>query len=134
MVLINNSRGFRSHLIIDCKGIIKLKLKILFMYMLNSYCNLWKVLWTCVTSFIDCLNPVYNNSYCWIFTQTEFQQQINNSFLQIHKLCSTFLAVSVYANHFLLWVQICDATRCFVNALPMGQIILLDKTYTKQLG
>ena len=34
----------------------------------------------------------------------------------------------------LLWVQICDATGCFVKALPMGQNIVLDKSYQKQLG
>ena len=34
----------------------------------------------------------------------------------------------------LLWARICDATGCFVKALPMGQNILLDKSYTKQLG
>ena len=27
-----------------------------------------------------------------------------------------------------------DATGCFVKALPMGQNIVLDKSYTKQLG
>ena len=37
-------------------------------------------------------------------------------------------AVSVYANLLLLRVQICDATGCFVKALPMGQI--LHKTTT----
>ena len=47
---------------------------------------------------------------------------------------SNFQAVSVYANRLLLWVQICDATGCFVKALPMGQNIVLDKSYTKQLG
>ena len=30
--------------------------------------------------------------------------------------------------------QICDATGYFVKALPMGQNIVLDKPYTKQLG
>ena len=29
---------------------------------------------------------------------------------------------------------ICDATGCFVKAQPLGQIIVLDKSYTKQLG
>ena len=42
--------------------------------------------------------------------------------------------VSVYANRLLLWVQICDATECFVNLLPMGQVIVLYISYTKQLG
>ena len=41
---------------------------------------------------------------------------------------------SVYANRLLLWVQICDATGCFVKALLKGQNIVIDKTYTKQLG
>ena len=51
----------------------------------------------------------------------------------IPKQLDNFLAVSVYANRLLLWVQICDATGCFVKALPMGQNIVLDKSYTKQL-
>ena len=42
-----------------------------------------------------------------------------------------YKAVSVYANRLLLWVEICDATECFVKALPMGQNIVLDKSYTK---
>ena len=53
-------------------------------------------------------------------------------------ICNTatihFKAVSVYANRLLLWVQICDATGCFVKALPMGQNSVLDKSDTKQLG
>ena len=40
----------------------------------------------------------------------------------------------VFANRLLLWVQICEATGCFVKALPMGKNIVLDKSYTKQLG
>ena len=45
-----------------------------------------------------------------------------------------FKEVSVYANRLLLWEQICDATGCFVKALPMGQNIVLDKSYTIQFG
>ena len=30
--------------------------------------------------------------------------------------------------------KICEATGCFIKALPMGQNIVLDKSYTKQLG
>ena len=37
------------------------------------------------------------------------------------------------ANRLLLCVQICDATGYFVKALPKGQNIVLDKSYTKQL-
>ena len=40
---------------------------------------------------------------------------------------------SVFSNE-VLWVQICDATGCFVKALLMGQNIVLDKSHTKQLG
>ena len=40
----------------------------------------------------------------------------------------------MYANPLLLWVQIFDATGCFVKALPIGQNIGVDKLYTKKLG
>ena len=40
----------------------------------------------------------------------------------------------IYVRYFVLWVQICDATGHFVKALTMGQNIVLDKSYTKQLG
>ena len=59
VVLVNNPIVFRSHLIFKkCKGIIKLKLKIMLMYVLNSDCRSWKVLWSCMDSFVDCLNHV----------------------------------------------------------------------------
>ena len=35
-------------------------------------------------------------------------------------------------NRLLLWVQSCDTTGCFFKALPTGQNIVLDKSYTKQ--
>ena len=54
--------------------------------------------------------------------------------IEFHRKNYNFLAVSVYANRVLLWVHICDATGCVVKALPMGQNIVLDKSYTKQLG
>ena len=46
-------------------------------------------------------------------------------------MCTFYYAARVYTNRLLLWVQICDATGCFVKALPMGQNIVLDKLYTK---
>ena len=30
--------------------------------------------------------------------------------------------------------NVCDATGCFIKALPMGQNIVIDKLYTKELG
>ena len=35
---------------------------------------------------------------------------------------------------YTLTAYLCDATGCFVKALPMGQNIVKDKSYTKQLG
>ena len=35
---------------------------------------------------------------------------------------------------YTLTAYFCDATGCFVKALPMGQNIVLDKSYTKQFG
>ena len=35
---------------------------------------------------------------------------------------------------YTLTAYFCDATGCLVKALPLGQNIVLDKSYTKQLG
>ena len=35
---------------------------------------------------------------------------------------------------YTLTAYCCDATECFVKALPMGQNIVLDKSYTIQFG
>ena len=45
-----------------------------------------------------------------------------------------FKRLAYNANRWMSWVQINDATGCFVKAIPMGQNIVLDKSYTKQLG
>ena len=41
-----------------------------------------------------------------------------------------FKRLAYNANRWMSWVQINDATGCFVKAIPMGQNIVLDKSYT----
>ena len=56
----------------------------------------------------------------------------------MHNFGGLFFSPSAYIVIFkrlaYIWVQICDATGCFVKALPMGQNIVLDKSDTKHLG
>ena len=66
-----------------------------------------------------------------MYTQFVFVFYINSKFGKVfNKIYSSEYVTQAYTPT----VQICDATGCFVKALLMGQNIVLDKSYTKQLG
>ena len=111
VVLVINLIVFRSHLIFDSAR----ALKMLLMNVLNSYCRSWKELRSCMVSFIDCLNHVYNlilNFYTVNSISTAFQQQINFSeFMRI--------AALIYINIWTLLEFMFKSLSRSINCMPL---------------